>query len=347
MPGTDDSRRDRGRRGTGDPRGRAPAEPGGQLIAPDDPRKLDSPTDLPRRSWFEITKRSVTEFKDDNCTDWAAALTYYGLLSLFPALIVLLALLGLFGQGQATVDALTNVVRSVGPPTAVDTFKNVIDSAVANRGGSGALLGIGLLGALWAASGYTGAFFRASNAIYEVREGRRFYILRPIQILVTVVALLVVTVIALSLVVSGPVARALGDAIGLGGTAVTVWNVVKWPIIVLIVSLMIAGLYHVAPNVKQPKFRWFTPGGFLALLIWVIASVAFAVYVANFGSYNKTYGTLGGVIVFLVWLWISNNAILFGAEVNAELERERELRAGQPAEEDIQLPYRKEPRRAG
>jgi len=313
-------------------------------LPPDDPRKPDSPTDLSRRSWLGVVKRAVTGSKDDNITDWAAALTYYGVLALFPAMIVLLALLGLLGQQEATIRALTDIVRSLGPPTAVDTFNKVIRGVVADRGGAGALLGVGLLGALWSASGYVGAFIRAMNAIYEVKEGRRFYILRPLQIVITIVGVLLVTLIAVSLVVSGPVASAIGAAVGLGDTAVTVWNIAKWPVIVVVVSLMIAALYHIAPNVQQPKFRWFTVGGFVALLVWVLASVGFAFYVSHFGSYNKTYGSLGAVITFLVWLWISNLAILFGAEVNAELERGRELAAGQPAEEDIQLPYRREPK---
>jgi membrane protein len=211
-------------------------------------------------------------------------------------------------------------------------------------GKAGLALILGVLGALWSASGYIGAFIRASNAIYEVKEGRKFYILRPLQILVTVVGVLLLTFITLALIASGSVAHAIGDAVGIGSTTVTIWNIVKWPIIVILVSLMIAGLYHVAPNVKQPKFRWFTLGGFLALVLWVIASIAFGLYVANFGSYNKTYGSLGAVITFLVWMWITNNVLLFGAEVNAELERGRELQAGQPAQEDIQLPHRRPPK---
>ncbi len=179
------------------------------------------------------------------------------------------------------------------------------------------------------------------NAIYEVREGRKFYILRPLQILITVVCVLLLTAITLALVTSGSVAQAVGDALGLGQATVTAWNIVKWPVIVIVVSLMIAGLYHIAPNVKQPRFRWFTLGGFLALVLWVIASAAFGFYVAHFGSYNKTYGSLGAVITFLIWMWITNNVLLFGAEVNAELERGRELEAGQPAEEEIQLPRRR------
>ena len=316
--------------------------PDEERLPPDDPRKPDSPTDLDKKSWFGVAKRAFTEFKDDNVTDWAAALTYYAVLSIFPALIVLVSLLGLFGQGQSTVDALLGIVEDVGGP--VDALKGPVTQVVQQQAGTAGLtLVIGVLGALWTASGYVGAFIRASNAIYEVEEGRKFYILRPLQILVTIVGVLLLTIITLAIVSSGSVAQAIGDAIGVGSTVVTIWNIVKWPIIVVIVSLMIAGLYHIAPNVKQPKFKWFTLGGFLALLLWVLASVAFGFYVGNFGSYDKTYGTLAGVISFLIWMWITNNVILFGAEVNAELERGRELQAGQPAEKDIQLPHRKPP----
>jgi membrane protein len=320
-------------------------QPDEQRLAPDDPRKPDSPTDLGRRTWLGVARRAFTEFKDDNVTDWAAALTYYAVLSIFPALIVFVSLLGIFGQGQSTVDSLLQIAKDIGAPDdALNTLKGPIDEVVTQRGGAGALLGVGLLGALWSASGYVGAFIRASNAIYEVEEGRKFYILRPLQILVTIAGVLLLTLITLAIVSSGSVAQAIGDAIGVGSTVVTVWNIAKWPVIVIIVSLMIAALYHIAPNVKQPKFKWFTLGGFLALVLWVIASVAFGFYVAKFGSYNKTYGSLGAVISFLVWLWITNNVILFGAEVNAELERGRELEAGQPAEKDIQLPHRRRPR---
>ena len=319
--------------------------PDEQRLAPDDPRKPDSPTDLSKRSWFGVAKRAFAEFKDDNITDWAAALTYYAVLSIFPALIVFVSLLGIFGQGESTVTSLLTIARDLGAPgDTVSTLERPIREVVDQRGGAGALLGLGLLGALWTASGYVGAFIRASNAIYEVKEGRKFYILRPLQIVVTIVGVLLLTLITLAIVSSGNVAQAIGDAVGVGDTVVTIWNIAKWPVIIVIVSLMIAGLYHIAPNVKQPKFRWFTLGGFLALLLWVLASVAFGFYVANFGSYNKTYGSLGAVISFLIWLWITNNVILFGAEVNAELERGRELEAGQPAEEDIQLPHRKPPK---
>jgi len=321
-------------------------EPDSDRLAPDDPRKPDSPTDLGKRTWLGVARRAFAEFKDDNVTDWAAALTYYAVLSIFPGIIVFVSLLGLFGQGPDTVQKLLDVLTNIGvPKDALGSLRGPIEDVVMLQSGkAGLALILGVLGALWSASGYIGAFIRASNAIYEVKEGRKFYILRPLQILVTVVGVLLLTFITLALIASGSVAHAIGDAVGIGSTTVTIWNIVKWPIIVILVSLMIAGLYHVAPNVKQPKFRWFTLGGFLALVLWVIASIAFGLYVANFGSYNKTYGSLGAVISFLVWMWITNNVLLFGAEVNAELERGRELQAGQPAQEDIQLPHRRPPK---
>jgi membrane protein len=308
-------------------------------------RDVDKPTELPARSWWAVLKRTVREFKDDNLTDWAAALTYYGLLALFPALLVLVAILGVFGSYPKTTNALLDIVRDLGPSSAVDTFRKPIEGVVRNKGGAGALLGVGLLVAIWSASGYVGAFMRASNAIYEVEEGRKFWKLRPLQIAVTIILVMGTAVVAIAVVATGPLADSIGDVIGLGSTAVTIWDIVKWPVLLLIVITMIAFLYYAAPNVKQPGFHWITPGSILAVVIWLIASVAFGFYAANFGSYNATYGSLGGVIIFLIWMWISNVAILLGAEFNAELERGRELAEGKPAEEELQLPPREAPKK--
>ena len=294
-------------------------------------------------TWAAL-KRTFREVQDDNLTDWAAALTYYAVLALFPGLIVLVAILGLAGQHPETTNALLDIVRDVGPESAVDTFRGPIESVVKSTGGAGALLGVGLLGAVWSASGYIGAFIRASNAIYEVGEGRPFWKLRPLQIAITLAMVLLLALVAISIVVTGPLARSIGDEIGLGDTAVTIWNIAKWPVIVVIVMGMFTVLYYVAPNVRQPRLRWVTPGGVIAVLIWLLASLGFGLYVANFGSYDKTYGSLGGVVVFLVWLWLSNLALLFGVEFDAELERQRELAAGLPAEESIQLPERTPPK---
>ncbi len=311
-----------------------------QMPEPDDPRKPDVPTDLHKRSWVGVLKRTVLEFKDDNCTDWAAALTYYGLLAMFPALIAMTSLISLVGDPKKTTDALLKIVGTLGPSSAVDTFAKPIQQVASSQSAGFALI-LGLATALWSASGYVGAFSRAGNAIYEVEEGRPFYKLRPVQLLVTLVCVVLIALIALSLVVTGPVAKAVGDAIGLGGSVVTVWDIAKWPVMAIVISMIFSLLFFATPNVRQPKFKWFTMGGFIALVVWIVASALFAVYVANFSSYNKTYGSLAAVVVFLVWLWLSNCALLFGAEFNAELERGRELQAGMhEAEQTIQLPPR-------
>ena len=294
-------------------------------------------------TWATL-KRTIRELRDDNLTDWAAALTYYSVLAIFPGLIVLVAILGLVGQHPQTTNALLDIVRDIGPASAVDTFRGPIESVVKSNGGAGALLGVGLLFAIWSASGYIGAFMRAINVIYEVEEGRPFWKRRPLQIVITVAMVLLLALVAISIVVTGPLARSIGDVIGLGDTTITIWNIGKWPVIVAVVMGMFTVLYYVAPNVRQPRLRWITPGGVLAVLLWLVASAGFALYVANFGSYDKTYGSLGGMIVFLVWLWLSNLALLFGAEFDAELERSRELAAGLPAEDSLQLPERTPPK---
>jgi len=307
----------------------------------------NDPTDLHKRSWMDTVKRTVREFKDDDLTDWAAALTYYAVLSLFPALIALVSILGLVVDPATITRVLTDIVASLGPESAVRTFQGPIESITANQGTAGLLLVVGIASAIWTASGYVGAFMRASNAIYEREEGRPFFKLRPWQLLVTFVLVLMAALVVLSLIVSGPVAEAVGNAVGLGSTAVTIWQIAKWPVLILVVMVMLAILYWASPNAKHPGFQWVSPGSVLAVVVWILASVAFAFYVANFGSYNKTYGTLGGVIVFLVWMWITNIAVLLGAELNAETERSREIQAGVPgAEEDIQLPYRQTPKGA-
>jgi membrane protein len=284
-------------------------------------------------------------------TDWAAALVYYGLLSLFPALIAFVGIIGFFVEPATATRAITDVVASLGPGTAAQTFAGPIQSITANDGTSGIMAIVGIATALWSASNYVGAFIRASNIIYETPEGRPFYKLRPVQLLITLVMLILAVVLVLSLILSGPVVEAVAAPLGIGSTTVTIYQIAKWPIMALIVMAMIAVLYYGTPNVKQPGFRWVTPGSVFALVVAIVASAAFAFFVANFGSYDKTYGTLGGVIVFLVWLWILNLAILLGAELNSELERGRELDAGVAgAERELQAEPRdepKEPRTAG
>jgi membrane protein len=309
------------------------------------PKAPESPTDIEPRGWWQTLKRTAKEFQDDQLMDWAAALAYYSILSVFPLLLVFVALVGVFGQYPQTVNALIDIVRQVAPGSAADTVQRAITGVVRNKGGAGALLGFGLIAALWSASGYVGAFMRATNAVYDVEEGRPFWKLRPFQLAITVVLVILLALLAIGFVVSGSVARAVGDAIGVGHTAVTIWNVVKWPVMLLAATFMVALLTYVGPNVRQPKFRWITPGSAISLVVLIVASAGFAFYVSHFGSYNATYGALGGAIVFLIWLWIANLALLFGVELDAELERQRELQSGQrEAAEELQLPPREAPK---
>jgi membrane protein len=285
-----------------------------------------------------VIKRTVSEFRADNLTDWAAALTYYGVLAIFPAIIALVSIVGFVGP-SVTQSILDNL-KQLTPGPANDILSGAVKQVAGSRGSAGVAFVLGIAIAIWSASGYVGAFARASNAIYEVPEGRPFWKLRPMQLIVTTLMILLLAACALSVVVTGPVAKQLGDVVGAGSGAVGAWDIAKWPVIALVVSLMFSVLYFAAPNVRQPGFRWITPGGLLALVVLLIASALFALYVANFASYNTTYGALGGVIAFLVWLWISNIAVLLGAELNAEVERSRELAAGEPAEDNLQIELR-------
>ncbi|HEV2875259.1 MAG TPA: YihY/virulence factor BrkB family protein [Thermoleophilaceae bacterium] len=291
----------------------------------------ESPTDLKGRSWFGVLKRTGKEFSEDNLTDWAAALTYYAVLSIFPALIVLVSILGLIGE-SATQPLIDNL-GSVAPGPAQDIFTSAIENLQGSQGAAGVFFIIGILAAIWAASGYIAAFMRASNAIYDMPEGRPIWKTLPVRVGLTVLLIVLSVISAVAVTLTGGLAKEAGNLLGLGDTAVQVWGIAKWPVLLLLVSFMFAVLYWAAPNVKQPGFRWISPGGMLAVLGWVIASLAFAFYVANFGSYNKTYGALAGPIVFLVWLWISNIMILLGAEFNAELDRSRAIEAGMRPED--------------
>jgi membrane protein len=306
---------------------------------PEADSKPDSPAQMSKTSWIYVARKTMREFGKDQCTDLAAALTYYSVLALFPAAIAILSLVGLVGQGPKTVSTLTDILTQIGAGSAAHTLKPTL-TQLSHSSGAGFALVIGLASALWSASGYVGSFGRAMNRIYEVGEGRPVWKLRPVMLLVTAITVVLTALVALALIVSGPVAKAVGDSIGLGSTAVLVWNIAKWPVMLVVVVLIVALLYYATPNVKQPKFRWISVGAIVAIVTWVVVSALFGFYVANFSSYNKTYGSLAGVIVFLLWLWITNLALLFGAELDAELERGRELQAGIPAEESVQLPPR-------
>jgi membrane protein len=299
----------------------------------------------PRKgSLGQTLKRTVTEFKEDNLSDRAAALTYYSVLSIFPALIALVSIVGLVADPETVTETITDIAESIGPSSAADTFADPIEDVTRSQATAGLALIAGLASALWTASAYVGAFMRASNEIYEVEEGRGILKLRPLQVLVTFVLVVLLAIVVAAAALTGPVAEEVGSQIGLGSTAVTVWSIAKWPVMAVLVVFMLALLYYTAPNVRFPGFRWITPGSVLAIAIWLVASAGFAFFVANFGSYNKTYGTMGGVVVFLLWLWITNIAVLLGVEYNAEIERTAEMKQGVPgADKELKLPERERP----
>ncbi|MEU6486763.1 YihY/virulence factor BrkB family protein [Streptomyces sp. NPDC046887] len=326
-PGSGDGRGDEaGRTGSGPSDGAGGVGPGPAVEA----NAPDKPTELPKRSWGALLKRTFAEFQDDELTDKAAALTYYSVLSLFPALLAMVSILGL--AGESAVDSVLENLRKLAPGPARDIITQAVEQ-LRGGGGLGSLMAVvGLVLAIWSASGYIAAFIRASNAVYDLPEGRPATKVLPLRLVLTVVLMLLAVASALIVVFTGGLARRAGDALGLGETAVTVWSIAKWPVLVILVTMMIAILYWAAPNARGRGFRWVTPGSVLALLLWMVASGGFAVYVANFASYNKTYGTLAGVIVFLVWLWITNLVILLGLEFDAELARQRAIEGGHPVD---------------
>ncbi len=283
-------------------------------------------------TWRGVIFRSVMGWIDDNCGDWAAALTYYAVLALFPSAIVIVSLVGLVADGQEAVNTIIDIGRDLGAGSIVanDSFLAVVNGVIQQQSSAKALLSFGLIGALWSASNFVASFTRASNAIYHVEEGRPVWKLRPVQIGLTAIALVLMAAVAAGLVISGPVADAVGNALDIGDTPRTLWTFGRWPVLVAILMLLLSLLFWIAPNVQQPRFRWLTVGGAFALFVWALASAGFGVYVANFGSYDKTYGSIGAIIAFLVWLYLANSALMLGVEINAELQRGRQMQAGKP-----------------
>jgi membrane protein len=295
-------------------------------------------------TWRGVLWRSVNGFIDDDCSDLAAALTYNAVLAIFPVGIVVVALVNLVADGRTAVNTVIGILKDLGAGSVVaqKSFTDLLDAIIVQQSSAKVLLSFGLLGALWSASNYIGVFTRASNRIYGVREGRAWWKLRPLQIVVSAIALVLMAVVAAGLVISGPLVDAVGNALNAGDAAKFAYSVGRWPVLVLILMLLLSVLFWIAPNVKQPRFRWITLGGIVALLAWAIASFGFGLYVANFGSYDKTYGSLGAVIAFLVWMYLSNSALMLGVEINAEVQRGRQLQAGDP-DPDPPLPPREEP----
>ena len=314
----------------------------GRISEDETSEKPEQPTDLPRPAWSGVLKRTLREFNGDHLTDLAAALTYYGVLAIFPMLIVIVSVLGLLGK--SVTQSLINNLGAVAPGAARTIFTNAITNIQSHQSAAGIAFIVGLVLALWSASGYIAAFMRASNVIWDVPEGRPIYKTVPIRLGVTLLTVLLLTVSAAAVVLTGSLASKVGGVIGVGSTAVTIWDVAKWPVMLVIVALILAILYYAGPNVRQPGVAWVSPGSALAVVLWVLASALFAFYVSEFSSYNKTYGALASVIVFLVWLWITNVVILFGAELNAETERARQIIGGHPEDEEPYLPLRNQPK---
>jgi membrane protein len=305
-------------------------------------REPEQPTDVPKPAWGGVLKRTLREFKGDNLTDLAAALTYYGVLAIFPMLIVIVSVLGLIGN--SVTQPLLNNLGAVAPGAAKQILQSAITNIQSQKGTAGVLFIVGLLAALWSASGYIAAFMRASNVVWDVPEGRPIYKTMPVRLGVTLITVILLTLSAFAVVFTGSLAGKLGSVIGVGSTAVTIWDIAKWPAMLVAVAVILAILYYASPNVRQPGFRWVSPGSVLAVVLWIVVSVLFALYVSNFGSYNKTYGALASVVIFLMWLWLTNIAILLGAELNAELERGRQIIGGHPEDEEPYLPLRNEPK---
>jgi membrane protein len=297
--------------------------------------------DLPQGAGRRIARRTFDHYRSDGVSNLAAALTYRSVLSVFPGLVALVALLGVLGQYPQTFNTLLQIIRGFAPASTVHSVAGPIRQIIQNKGGAGALLGVGLAGAIWGASGYIGTFSWASNVIWEARRGRSWYRQWPLNLAITLVALVLITLVLSALVLTGPVARSVGRQLSIGGTALQIWSIAKWPSIVLVVTLMISALYYIAPNVRPPSWRWLTPGASFAVLAWVITTGLFGLYIAHFGSYDKTYGTLVGIVTFLIWVWLTNIAMLLGIELDSEIERERQL-AVNPTEPDarIRLPLR-------
>lgn len=294
---------------------------------------------LSRRSKLHAIKRALGKFGADGCTDLAAALTYHAVLSLFPTLIALVSLLGVFGKGEETINSIMDMLEGTVPESTMGFVQGPIEQLVQTDAAGFALIA-GLAGALWTASGYVGAFSRALNRIYGVAEGRPIWKLRPVLFLVTALMVVLLACAGLILTLSGGIAKTIFDVIGLGDAALTVWSWAKWPALLAIVVLVLAVLYQLTPNVKRPRFRFLSLGAFVALVVAGVGALGFSFYASNFSSYNATYGSLAGIIMFLLLIWITNNALLLGAEIDSELERARLLRAGMQAEEEILLPLR-------
>jgi len=278
-----------------------------------------------------VTKRTVIAFYDDQMTHHAAALTYYSLMSLFPTALLALSLLGLLGQYPDTYEAITGYLEEVVPPSVIDPLDRSLRSALESKGTAATALVVSVPLALYGTTGALEAARRALNVVFELSEdGRGFLRRKAIDVASTFVLMTLVLVSLVLVFVGGPFAQDLLGFIGLGDSATQVWNVVRWPAALAVAMLAFAFVYYVTPDVRHRAFHWLTPGAAVAVLVWLAATLVFSAYVSSVADVGAVYGTFAGAILLVAWLWITNVALLFGAELNAEIEREKELAEGVP-----------------
>jgi membrane protein len=285
-----------------------------------------------------IGKRTLVAFYDDQMTHHAAALTYYSLMSLFPALLIAVSLLGIVGQYPATYDAIVGYLRDVAPASALDALDSSVRHALQSKGTAVTTLAVSAVVALYGATGVLEATRRALNVVFDVKHGRSFLQRKTVDVLSSVVLMTLVLTTLVLVFVGGRFARDLLGFAGLGGTGADVWSVVRWPVAVALAVFVFSFLYYVTPDVEQRSFRWITPGAAVGVAVWLLASYGFSVYISSFADVGAVYGAFAGAIVLVGWMWLSNVALLLGAEVNAAIERDRELHAGAPREPTLQLP---------
>jgi membrane protein len=287
-----------------------------------------------------VAKRTLKAFYDDQMTHHAAALTYYVLMSLFPAVLLALSLLGLLGQYPETYNAIMDYLREVAPMSVVDPLDRSLRGALQSKGTAATALVIGVVVALYGTTGALEAARRALNVVFEVDGGRGFLRRKATDVASTVVLMVLVLASLIMVFVGGRFAEDLLGFIGLGSTAAQIWSIARWPGALAVAMLVFAFVYYVTPDVQQRSFRWVTPGAVVGVLLWLVASLGFSAFVSNFADVGALYGTFAGAIVLVAWLWLTNVALLLGAELNAEIEREQQLGEGVPRGETLNLPAR-------
>jgi membrane protein len=288
-----------------------------------------------------VLGRSLKAFYDDQMTHHAAALTYYALMSLFPAVLLALSLLGIIGQYPETYNAIVHYLRDVAPTSVVDPVDRSLRAALQSKGTATTTLVIGIVVAFYGMTGALEAARRALNVVFELEgTGRSFLRRKSIDVLLALVLMVLVLASLVMVFVGGRLGRDLLGFVGLGSTGADIWSVARWPGAVLVAMLVFALIYYVTPDVKPRGFRWITPGAGVGVVLWLLASVALSQYVSRVGDVGALYGTFTAAILLVAWLWLTNVALLYGAELNAEIERQKELAEGVPRRETLNRPAR-------